>query len=600
MGRFMLRALIWTSFAAALNGCDLPFKAGPSILMIAVEGLKTELLGCDTEFGGEPGMTGLQALCEESVRFSHAFAPSTMSQPNLSSLLTGLYPIDHGVHDNGTNFLSARHRTVAEAALSRRYRTLFVSGGPPIWRKSGLAQGFETFDDVVDVSPGMYYRRADEVFATTTHWLQHEVGTDPFLSVMYLADLQFPHVATKTNDGVVREKSAVAQLEEITESLDDLVRTLKARRRWNHTNVILVGVSGDLGGGESEREPAITSLRAGSVQVSLLIKPAQKERDNVISWAVDRNVSLVDVGRTMLEWLGEAPPKSSLPLATPESLVPALTSAEPNVTEDRLILTESGWPEWRDQAGIRFAVRQNQFVFVHDRRPLIFNTLTDRMESLSLKPTDPLWTSLNEDVMSLLSDPRTTPFEGGARGTLDQLDVARELWRDHVGNRRARRDDPWARWYLRQALTARDWREVRKLATELNDPVGVFVAARNLGEAAHTPRQPCLRLVLPPRHDRRNYRPECEDERTLALYAWQSAKSDEERQSAQERSMRLFTNAWIDQDVGRLNLLNGLRWDVARRYPEKPATIEYLLTLKDFEPFARKVLSFLNAKDLRL
>ena len=599
MSRFTLRALMFVSLAASVVGCDLTSKGGPSILVIGVEGLKADLLSCDSEFGGEPGASGLQAMCEESVRFSHAFAPSTMSQPNLASLLTGLYPIDHAVHDNGANFLSARHRTVAEVALGKRYRTLFVSGGPPIWRKSGLAQGFETFDDVFDISPGVYYRGAGEVFGEVTRWLKNEVGAAPFLSVLHLADLQFPHVATKTNEGVVREKSAAGQLEEITESLDELVRTLKSRRRWNNTHVILVGVSGDLGVIEPEREPAVASLRAGSVQVTLLVKPAQKERDHVISWSVDRNVSLTDVGRTMLEWLNEPPPHSSLAAAAPESLAPALLSAEPNMNEDRLILTETGWPEWRDQAGLRFAVRQNQFLFVHDKRPLIFNTLTDRMESLSLRPTDPLWTSLNEDVVEILSDPRTAPFAGLPRATTDQLEVARELWRDHESPRRVRREDPWARWYLRQALAARDWREVKRLATEVGDTVGMFVAGRQLGEPTHTPRVACLRLVLPPRHDKRNYRPECEDERTLALSAWLTAKTDEEKQYAQDRSTRLFATAWIDQDVGRLNFLSGLRWDVDRRFPEKPAPIEYLLTLKEFEPFARKALGFLNAKALQ-
>jgi len=112
---------------AFLSGCELTRDNQPSVLVIAVEGLSFETVGCDAE-----EFEGLKDFCEESVRFSHAYTPSDMSQASMASLLTGLYPFDHGVRHNGDNFLSARFRTLAEGALARHYRTLFVSGGPPI------------------------------------------------------------------------------------------------------------------------------------------------------------------------------------------------------------------------------------------------------------------------------------------------------------------------------------------------------------------------------------------------------------------------------------------------------------------------------------
>ena len=82
---------------------------------------------------------------------------------------------------------------------------------------------------------------------------------------------------------------------------------LKNKHKWNSTNVVLVGLN-SLQHRESDVEPMPLSLKSASVQVTLFIKPARKERDNVIQWAVDRSVSLVDVGRTLFEWGGARAP----------------------------------------------------------------------------------------------------------------------------------------------------------------------------------------------------------------------------------------------------------------------------------------------------
>jgi hypothetical protein len=134
----------------------------------------------------------------------------------------------------------------------------------------------------------------------------------------------------------------------------------------------------------------------------------------------------------------------------------------------------------------------------------------------------------------------------------------------------------------------------------MGDPVGVFVAARHLNEFAPEPRQSCVRLLLPVRGDKKSYEAECDDERALALHAWQAARGEEERQIAQDKFMRLHAQYWMDQEIGRLNFLNELRWDVDREWPLAPQTLDLLLTLKEFEPYAKRASAFLRAKNLSL
>ena len=567
-------------FTLSLTGCDLPYDSRPSVLVVAVEGLSFESLSCDAEETTERTFEGLRPFCEEAVRFSHAFAPSTMSQASMASLLTGLYPVDHGVHHNGGDFLSAKFRTLAEGALGKGYRTQFVSGGAPIWRKSGLAQGFEVFDDSVEISPGLYYRSAVEVIRIAKNWIDHESAGSPFLSVLYLNDLQFPQITTRTREGEVREKTAAAQVEAVVESVGGLVQWLKSKHRWNSTHVVLVGLN-SLFKREGDSEPRALSLKSASVQVSLFIKPARKERDNVIQWAVDRNVSLVDVARTMFQWVGLEAPVGSIAELEPESLVGAVTKSEPLWRANRVILSETAWPDWLEGSGVRIALRIDRFLYINDQRPQIFNTLTDRLEALPLKANDPLWSAYNGQVVALLARLKAQPWHGMQSHWLEQIEVAHEIWHGNQSLRKPSGHEAWAKWELRRALVKKDWREVRRLAQEQGDSVGSFVASRHLGHSGPMPYNACLQLALGISAERHGQPSECDDEKIIALHNWKSAKTDEEKLIALDRFGRLTSIAQMDQDLGRLNYLNELRWDVERALPEGPQILDYVMTLRE-------------------
>lgn len=584
--------------ALTLASCEFPRETRPSVLLIAVEGLGFNTLNCDAEELGESSLEGLKVLCDEFVRFSHAYTPSTLSQPAMASAVTALYPFDHGVRHNGSDFLSARFRTVAEVANSKRYSTLFVSGGPPIWRKSGLAQGYEIFDDIVDPTPALPYRPAGEVVRAASNWMDQQADGRPFFLTLFLSDLQFPFVATVTDSNEVREKSAASQVAEVMESLNTLFKRLKRKKQWNRANIAVFGLN------SNERpltptEPQPLSLKSNATQVALFIKPARKEADNEIQWAIDRNVSLVDLGYTVFNWLGEEPQASSIPLLRPRSLASVLNQPEPDWGEERLILSESAWGDWLEGAGVRWALRQKQFLYIHDRHPLIYNTLTDKLENQPLKPSDPLWSSLSSDVVEVLKQSQLPPFRGMTAFWDDHLHIAKELWPGRLVRPGVKAADPWVKWYLEHALKGRQWKETKKLSQLISDPVGTYVASKQLNEPMPLPRNPCLRLILASKNNK-SYQAECADEKILALSAWQTAGAEEEKAAALERFVRLYAHERLDQMLGHLNYLLDLRWDVDREWPGAPSMSDYLLTLKEFEPLAKKLTGLRDNENVGL
>lgn len=571
-----MRRVVFLVVMNLLVGCGLPKGRGPSVVIVAVEGLGFDSLSCDAEDTNTSDYQGLKVLCDEAVRFSHAFTPSTMSQATMASLMTGLYPMQHGVHHNGPDFLAARFVSAPEWAIRRGYRTALFSGGPPLLRKSGLSQGFETFDDFVPISLNKLYRPAGEVFQGAREWIESRVRSSPFFLTMFLADLQFPETATYNSSGELRPLGVESQTDEVMESLTGFTHWLKRTKRWNQTHLVLVGanVLRTLGG---DSDP--TDLRSQSTQVALFIKPARRERDNIIQWAVDRNVSLVDVGRTILTWVGAPAWENRMPWS-PVDLNRVLRHPEPNWSEDRLIIGETAWPQWRLGKGVRWSLRQNQFLYIHDEKPLIFNTLTDRLETTRLRKNDPLWTSLNQDILRMVKELNLPVYVPADESMLVHIQAARDV---RLGERHPiskQGGDSWSYWFLREALQSGNWLEVKRYSEASQDQVGLYVAGVHLGERVSPPRSSCMRIL---QSRLRSVSHDCSDELILNLADWREAKSNAVKMQALERFFRSYSLFKLDQEIGWMNYVNGLRWDVSLKTPGPPHAVEYLLTVPPFE-----------------
>lgn len=132
----------------ALPGCARQ-RAKPNVLLIVVDTLRADHVGAD---GVRESLTPqLDAFAAECVVFSHAQSPRAKTTPAVSSLMTGLYPHDHGVRDLTTP-LPAGVPVWAEVMKSGGYRTGAIVGNYVLQDElSGLARGFDLWvEDLPD------------------------------------------------------------------------------------------------------------------------------------------------------------------------------------------------------------------------------------------------------------------------------------------------------------------------------------------------------------------------------------------------------------------------------------------------------------------
>ncbi len=115
--------------------------------------------------GGAPELApALNALAARSLTFTTARAPSTWTLPAQASMLTGLYPEQHGATSLG-HALAPELETLAELLARHGYRTGAVTDSAFVSRHYGLDQGFEWFQEFRSWSLGATLAAAREFLA---------------------------------------------------------------------------------------------------------------------------------------------------------------------------------------------------------------------------------------------------------------------------------------------------------------------------------------------------------------------------------------------------------------------------------------------------
>ncbi len=155
----------------------------PNFVLITIDTLRADHLGCYGYF--RDTSPALDALARESLRFEHCVVPLARTTPTHASLLTGLYPLEHGVVDNVTHsrrqqVLPDDIRTYAQIAEEAGYATAGFVSAAPLKRESGLSRGFQTWTEPADAQ-----RPADETTADALAWLNRPPETPFFLWIHY-------------------------------------------------------------------------------------------------------------------------------------------------------------------------------------------------------------------------------------------------------------------------------------------------------------------------------------------------------------------------------------------------------------------------------
>ncbi len=161
----------------------------PSVVLVTVDTLRADALGIYAT-GGDVNVTpNLDRLGAEGAQFLDAVSPMPHTRPSHFSILTGLYPRDHGVVNN-LLALPGEATTLAEVLHDAGYATAAFVGAVHLSRASGAAQGFDEL--TAPSEPATW--PADRVVGLALEWLRTVASRDrPFLLWLHLFDPHLPY-----------------------------------------------------------------------------------------------------------------------------------------------------------------------------------------------------------------------------------------------------------------------------------------------------------------------------------------------------------------------------------------------------------------------
>ncbi|MHC4220645.1 MAG: sulfatase, partial [Planctomycetota bacterium] len=188
---------------AVLNRLDLgdlqtpdPSQRSDRILLITLDTLRADHLSCY----GYPRRTSpfIDSIAAEGVRFTRAFAPMATTVPSHASMLTGLYPLQHGVLKNG-NRLSDDVGTLPEILASAGFETAGFVSTNRHFADGNLHQGFRHFDEPAPEGLELQYRCAEQTLDTARAWLAQTPPPPRLFLWIHLFDPHMPYVERQTH-----------------------------------------------------------------------------------------------------------------------------------------------------------------------------------------------------------------------------------------------------------------------------------------------------------------------------------------------------------------------------------------------------------------
>src|SRR5690625_1139938 len=135
----------------------------PNILLITSDQQHYNTIGA---FNPEISTPNLDRLTKEGTTFNRAYCPNPTCTPSRSSIITGMYPSQHGAWTLGTKLLEDRH-TMGEDFLENDYRTSLI--GKAHFQQAYSTEKYKSIEAYPTLQDLDFWKAFDEEFYGFEH-----------------------------------------------------------------------------------------------------------------------------------------------------------------------------------------------------------------------------------------------------------------------------------------------------------------------------------------------------------------------------------------------------------------------------------------------
>jgi choline-sulfatase len=291
----------------------LPATPDENVLLVTIDTLRADAL---SSYGGPAATPNLDRLAAHGARFTFAHAATVLTLPSHATILTGVYPYQHGIRDNIGYRLRPDASTMATRLKSLGFATGAFVGAFVLEKRFGLNLGFDVYDDQIpEVSSTAIFfeteRRADAVVTVADAWIDRTPGK--WFGWVHVYDPHAPYRPPAAWLARYAQQPYYGAVAWTDDALGPLLDRLRALSR--PTLVIVTGDHGESLGEHGEATHGVFTYES-TLRIPLIIATVEPRAARAPGGRViDAAVRHIDLLPTVLDAVG-ARPDPSLPGAS--------------------------------------------------------------------------------------------------------------------------------------------------------------------------------------------------------------------------------------------------------------------------------------------
>ncbi len=418
----MPRGVFLLLFGLAATGL-LGAPDRPSVVLITVDTLRADRI---EPYGYTAGSTPtMTELARDGATFENAIVQVPMTLPSHASILTGTYPMFHGLRDV-VGRLRKDIPTLGEWFSERGYSTAAFVGASVLGATWGLDRGFDYYDDDFSAPLGdqvdfdRVERPAEVVVSRALSWLGQQ-GEEPFFLWIHLFDPHDPYAAPEPYATRFKGNPYDGEIAYVDAQLARLVSALKEKGLYRDSLIVFTADHGESLGEHGEEHHAFFIYEVSS-RVPLIFKfpGGTVGRHPASGVRLANQVRSVDIAPTIIQALGAPIPA----WIQGESLIGFVLGRRSEV--DLPAYAETHYPRIHFGWSPLFSLSNGQYKYISAPRPELFDLRQDPRESQNILTGNRALAARMKDELGTLMDrygagEAAEPAAEVDQATLDQL-----------------------------------------------------------------------------------------------------------------------------------------------------------------------------------
>jgi len=353
-----------------------------NVLLITMDTTRADHLRCYGYMNVET--PALNSIASEGVLFKRAYAHLPMTLPAHTSILSGTYPLYHGVIDNGGYKVPNQLELLSEVLKKRGYTTAAFISAAVLKKTFNLDQGFDHWDEA-DIQPQKEMtalvadRKANVTTDAVLKWLDQNHSKPWFLWVHYY-DPHAEYDPPEPYKHLYWFDAYAGEIAFMDSQIKRLLQYLDRKNLKEKTIIVAIADHGE-GLGEHEEKTHALFIYEATEHIPFLMRvPGLKNKGRILS----RIVSQADVMPTILDFLSLPVPKE----VQGKSLKKLILGQE-KVREEGEAFLESHFPLLHYGWSELYGLETSQYKYIQAPKPELYDLYIDQGETTNIAKQNP-------------------------------------------------------------------------------------------------------------------------------------------------------------------------------------------------------------------